>query len=64
MKPKDFLERFKGYLHVDGYCAYHNISNDIIVCGCFSHSRRKFDEALKSIKSSEQLGSNALEGKN
>lgn len=63
-RPKDFLEGFKGYLHTDGYAAYHNLSNDIIVCGCFSHSRRKFDEALKSIKSSEQLGSSALEGKN
>jgi len=61
---KEFLQGFKGYLHVDGYAAYHNLSKDIIVCGCFSHARRKFDEALKSIKPSEQLGSKALAGKN
>lgn len=43
---------------------YHNLSKDITVCGCWSHSRRKFDEALKSISPSECLGSKALEGKN
>ncbi|MBZ9607332.1 IS66 family transposase [Clostridium estertheticum] len=63
-RPKDFLEGFKGYLHTDGYAGYHNLSKDITVCGCWSHSRRKFDEALKSIFPSECLGSKALEGKN
>ena len=63
-RPKEFLEGFKGYLHTDGYAAYHNLSKDITVCGCFAHSRRKFDEALKSIKPSEQIGSSALQGKN
>lgn len=62
-RPKDFLEGFKGYLHTDGYAGYHNLSKDIIVCGCWSHARRKFDEALKSIKPSEQIGSKALAGK-
>lgn len=62
--PKEFLKGFKGFLHSDGYAAYHNLSKDITVCGCFSHSRRKFDEALKSISPSEQIGSSALAGKN
>jgi transposase len=62
--PKEFLEGFKGYLHSDGYAVYHSLSKDIIVCGCFSHARRKFDEALKSLNPSEQIGSGALSGKN
>lgn len=62
-RPKEFLEGFNGYLHTDGYSAYHNLSKDITVCGCWSHARRKFDETLKSIKLSEQIGSKALEGK-
>jgi transposase len=63
-RAKEFLKDFKGYLMVDGYEAYHNLSKDIIVCGCLSHVRRKFDEALKSIATSEQIGSKALAGKN
>lgn len=63
-RAKEFLRGFKGYLMADGYEAYHNLPEDIIVCGCLSHARRKFDEALKSIKLSEQIGSKALAGKN
>ena len=63
-RPKEFLEGFKGYLHTDGYAGYHSLPKDITVCGCFAHARRKFDEVLKSIKPSEQLGSKALAGKN
>lgn len=62
-RPKEFLKGFKGYIHSDGYQCYHTISNDIVNCGCWSHARRKFDEALKVLKPSEQLGSKALEGK-
>lgn len=46
--PKKFLEKFKGYLCVDGYNGYHNILNTVRIC-CFSHARRKFDEALKAL---------------
>ncbi|WP_395939494.1 IS66 family transposase [Clostridium sp. DJ247] len=63
-RPKEFLEGFKGYLHTDGYGAYHSLSKNITVCGCWSHARRKFDEALKSMRPSEQIGSKALAGKN
>ncbi|WP_106061456.1 IS66 family transposase, partial [Clostridium vincentii] len=62
-RAKQFLEGFQGYLHVDGYAAYHNLPADISVCGCWSHVRRKFDEALKSIKPSECIGSQSLQGK-
>ena len=37
------LERFKGYLHCDGYSGYKNIPNLSLV-GCWAHVRRKFFE--------------------
>jgi transposase len=33
---------------VDGYAGYHNIP-DVMLCGCWAHLRRKFDEALKGL---------------
>lgn len=62
-RPLTFLKDFKGYLHADGYEVYHKLSNNIIVCGCLAHARRKFDEALKSIDKAHQIGSYALVGK-
>jgi hypothetical protein len=35
--PKEFLKKFKGYLHADGYDAYHDLPEDIVVVGCWSH---------------------------
>lgn len=46
--PKSFLEDFKGYLQVDGYAGYDDLSNVILV-GCWAHARRKFDEAIKAL---------------
>ena len=46
--PRQFLKKFKGYLHVDGYAGYNNLPN-IKLVGCWAHARRKFDEALKVI---------------
>jgi hypothetical protein len=46
--PRKFLKGFKGYLHADGYAGYHDIP-DVILCGCWAHLRRKFDEALKGL---------------
>jgi transposase len=51
---KKFLSEFKGYLHVDGYVGYHGIPN-VTLSGCWSHARRKFDEALKALPASKQL---------
>lgn len=44
--PGRFLAGFTGYLHVDGYAGYEKVSGVTLV-GCWSHARRKFDEALK-----------------
>lgn len=46
--PRRFLTGFKGYLHVDGYAGYNGLP-DITLVGCWSHARRKFDEALKAL---------------
>jgi transposase len=47
--PATFLSTFKGYLHTDGWPAYHKLSSDIVVVGCWAHARRKWDEALKAM---------------
>jgi transposase len=54
--PKNFLERFKGYLHTDGYKGYHTLPPTIKVVGCWAHARRKFDEAVKSAPPEERSG--------
>jgi transposase len=62
-RPKEFLDGYKGYLHTDGYSCYHGLSSDIIVVGCLSHIRRRFVQALKSLKPDGQAGSLAIVGK-
>lgn len=59
--PARFLKEFKGYLHVDGYAGYDNLSN-IRLVGCWAHARRKFDEALKAMPDKEPTPTAAQEG--
>ena len=61
--PKQFLKSFSGYIHADGYEGYHDLSGGIKVVGCFSHARRKFDEAIKGLSKKEQADSKAMIGK-
>ena len=45
-----FLEGFSGYLHTDGYDAYHcKLPPEITTVGCWAHMRRKFTDTLKSL---------------
>lgn len=61
--PKEFLENFSGYLHCDGYDAYHKLPEDrITVVGCLAHLRRKLFEALKILPKDKQPHSNASKG--
>lgn len=60
--PKKFLSGFKGYLHTDGYESYHSLPEEIIEVGCWSHARRKFDEALKSLPKGKVKNSTAAQG--
>ena len=46
--PKDFLGQFEGILQTDGYAAYESVGGPKLVhAGCWSHSRRKFFDAVK-----------------
>ena len=51
----DFLDTFCGYISSDGYVAYSVFDDaekypDIIRCGCWTHARRLFVEALDSCR--------------
>ena len=49
--PVEFLgDRFEGYFTCDGYQAYHSLPERIRVTGCMAHARRRFDEALTTLK--------------
>ena len=62
-RPRDFLQGFSGYLMTDGCPSYHSLPDDIIVVGCFGHARRKYFDALKTLKTEkEKAGSNAIIG--
>lgn len=53
------------YLHADGYSRYHKLEDNtkILVVGCWTHARRKFDEALKGLSEKARAGSLALRAK-
>ncbi len=60
--PRKFLAGFKGYLHVDGYAEYNEIT-DVTLVGCWAHARRKFDEVLKALSANKRIaGVTAKEG--
>lgn len=45
---KKFLKNWQGkYLHCDGYAGYKKLEN-ITLCGCLVHAKRKFNEAYKA----------------
>ena len=57
--PKVFLSNFKGYLHSDGYQAYHNLPPGIIAVGCWAHARRPWKDLYDTIPKDKRAGSNA-----
>ena len=62
--PAIFLAGFVGFLHSDGYGAYHRLPNEIMVVGCWQHVRSKWDKALKVIKNpKDRRGTDELKGK-
>ncbi len=61
--PKAFLEGWSGYLHTDGYDAYHKLPEDVVVVGCWAHARRRFDAALKALPQKARENSGPLIGK-
>ena len=61
--PKQFLYDFSGYLHVDGYAAYHKLPDTIILVGCWAHARRKFFEAVQAVPKAARHKTLAFKGK-
>ena len=59
--PAKFLKGFSGFLHTDGYAAYHSLPG-VTVVGCWAHMRRKFDEVLKSLPPEKRKSSGSQMG--
>ena len=60
--PREFLKDFRGVCVTDGYQVYHTIENereDLKIAGCWSHARRRFDEAVKALPKAKQKDSRA-----
>ncbi len=54
--PESF-ERLHGVCVTDGYQVYHTIEGereDLRIAGCWSHARRRFDEAVKSAENKQK----------
>lgn len=60
--PRRFLKDFSGICVTDGYQVYHTIEKereDLKIAGCWSHARRRFDEAVKALPKAGQKDSRA-----
>ena len=60
--PKEFLKDFTGYLHTDGYQAYHNLHSGTIIVGCWAHCRRYWEKVYETLNEPDREGSNAERG--
>ena len=60
--PREFLKDFNGVCVTDGYQVYHTLEDereDLKIAGCWSHARRRFDEAVKALPKAKQKESRA-----
>ena len=60
--PREFLKDFSGVCVTDGYQVYHTVEEereDLKIAGCWSHARRRFDEAVKALPKTKQKDSRA-----
>ena len=58
--PREFLRGFSGICVTDGYQVYHTLEKereDLKIAGCWSHGRRRFDEAVKALPKAKQKDS-------
>ena len=61
--PLNFLEGWSGKLHVDAYAGYHKLeAQGVTLSYCWSHVRRKYFEALKSLPNDKRNNSLASVG--
>ena len=57
--PREFLKDYSGICVTDGYQVYHTLEKekeDLKIAGCYTHMRRKFNDALKLIPKKDQAG--------
>lgn len=57
-----FLKDFRGYLHTDGYAGCNRLAK-VTRCGCWSHVRRKFVEAIPATVSADEPPTPAQQGR-
>ena len=60
--PREFLKDFSGVCVTDGYQVCHTVEDereDLRIAGCWSHARRRFDEAVKALPKAKQKDSRA-----
>ena len=60
--PREFLRGFSGICVTDGYQVYHTVEKereDLKIAGCWSHARRRYDEAVKALPKAKQKDSRA-----
>lgn len=58
--PRAFLDGFRGFLHVDAYSGYKALEGaGVTLVECWSHMRRKFEEALKALKKQDRKNAKA-----
>jgi Transposase and inactivated derivatives len=60
---RNFLGGWKGYLHSDGYGAYHTLSEGVVVVGCLAHIRRYFHNAMETLAKEARGSSRAKVGR-
>jgi len=56
--PLAFLNGYKGYVQTDGFNGYEALGRQagVILIGCWSHARRKFDKVIKAMGSQRKQG--------
>lgn len=60
--PRGFLKKSSGICVTDGYQAHHTVEGGregLRIAGCWSHARRRFDEAVKALPKAKQKDSRA-----
>lgn len=63
--PKKFLEDYPGgYLHTDAYDGYNLLPDNITLCFCWAHVRRKFHEAMLVLDAKDRENSGPYVGRN
>ena len=58
--PRKFLKGFQGVCVTDGYQVYHTLEKeqkDLTIAGCWAHSRRRYDEAVKALPKAKRKDS-------